>query len=459
MLLQVLVELTAQSWADQTLAGVHVLGHTGLPAGLPGVDVDNDPMKLAQVLDHASDRYQADIAAARSVAARRAIDSGWEPHVTVAFPDAPPEALRCALEAAVADRSGVAVVTAGPVDGARWHLKVEADGSGTPSALAGDRPFELEVRVDADIETITLLAADLTAAAEPADTPRVIDLRATSTDQPVVTDGVREVAVLGTVEVVGGPGPDAVESKRRRPGLAVLAYLATHRQPVTSAELEQALWPLDMTKPRLGGAAPSTVNNAVTVARKIVGRGPDGDDLLTFTPDGYRFADGVSTDWERFQQLAAVGTSGDPQTRSRRWTAALQLVRGVPFAGQYPGRFFDWVGSERVIDDMTARVVDAASAMADAALEAEDWDTVKWAVDKGLALDPAREELLQALMHAEGRAGKPDRVHEIYGRLCAMLQMEIDVLQTPSDTSEEIWKSYTAAGRGNGATSKRAARR
>jgi hypothetical protein len=47
-------------------------------------------------------------------------------------------------------------------------------------------------------------------------------------------------------------------------------------------------------------------------------------------------------------------------------------------------------------------------------------------------------------MHAEGRSGKPDRVHEVYGQLCAMLQKEIDALQLPSDKSEEIWKSYTA---------------
>ena len=78
-----------------------------------------------------------------------------------------------------------------------------------------------------------------------------------------------------------------------------------------------------------------------------------------------------------------------------------------------------------------------------ATLELEDWDTVRWAVDKGLALDPAREELFQALMHAEGRSGKPARVHEVYGQLCMMLQREVDVLQTPSDKSEEIWKSYT----------------
>ena len=85
-----------------------------------------------------------------------------------------------------------------------------------------------------------------------------------------------------------------------------------------------------------------------------------------------------------------------------------------------------------------------ASLLADAALEAEDWDTVRWAVDKGRQLDPVREELYQALMHAEGRAGKRARVHEVYRELCAMLQREVDVFQTPSDKSEEIWRCHTS---------------
>jgi DNA-binding SARP family transcriptional activator len=109
-----------------------------------------------------------------------------------------------------------------------------------------------------------------------------------------------------------------------------------------------------------------------------------------------------------------------------------------PVRWQVPGKFFEWVGSERLDDRIKMRVVDVASALASAALELEDWDTVRWAVDKGLALDPAREELFQALMHAEGRSGKPARVHEVYGHLCMMLQREADLLQTPSDKSEEI---------------------
>jgi len=218
---------------------------------------------------------------------------------------------------------------------------------------------------------------------------------------------------------------------------------------VTNQDLARALWPLDPTKANFGGGAPSTVNNVVSHARSILGRGPGGEELLVCTPDGYSFADGVSSDWPRFLNMTKVAGGEDPLTRIATWRSALRLVRGVPLAGSYPGKYFEWFGSERLDDKIKSRVIDVASALAGAALEVEDWETVRWAVDKGLSLDPAREELFQALMHAEGRSGKPARVQEVYGMLCLMLQREVDMLQTPSDESEEIWKSYTAAGHGH----------
>jgi DNA-binding SARP family transcriptional activator len=446
--LQILVELTSQPWSDQTLSGVHVLGHAGLDTELPGVDVDDDPMYLAQVVDRLSDRYQRDIGRAATVAECRAVDCGWEPHVVVAFPDAAADALRCVVEAAVADRSGVAVVAAGPVSDARWRLKVEADGSATLWAMQGDRPFPMELRVDPDTEMMTMLAADLAFATAPADNARIVRLRDALPDERAVRQGVREIAVMGKLDVLGEGSDDAVAASRRRPGLALLAYMATHKNPVASGDLEAALWPLDTKKPKCGGVAPSTIANVISNARTLLGRGPNGEELLVFARDeGYSLVIGpqlATVDWARFQKLVAIAEGEDALTRFGTWSAALQIVRGQPFDGFTDGKFFTWVGAERVAEKITARVVDVAHALATAALDVEDWDTVKRAVDQGLMLDPAREELFQVLMHAEGRSGKPERVAEVYGELCSMLQTRIDALQLPSDKSEEIWKTYTA---------------
>jgi len=54
---------------------------------------------------------------------------------------------------------------------------------------------------------------------------------------------------------------------------------------------------------------------------------------------------------------------------------------------------------------MTNRVVDAAEALAEIALEQGDHATVLWAVERGLALAPSREALHQAWMHALRRSG------------------------------------------------------
>jgi hypothetical protein len=106
LLLQILVEMTSQPWTDQALSGVHVLGDAGLDTALQGVDVDDDLMFMALVLDQLSDRYQRDIGDVASVVVRRAMDSGWEPRVAVAFVDAPAGALRCVIESAVPDAAG-----------------------------------------------------------------------------------------------------------------------------------------------------------------------------------------------------------------------------------------------------------------------------------------------------------------------------------------------------------------
>jgi len=80
-----------------------------------------------------------------------------------------------------------------------------------------------------------------------------------------------EIAVLGPVEVIGGAGARAVESARRRPALALLAYLATRTRAVSAPEIAAALWPLDAGKDNFGEAARGTLANLMTKARKIVG--------------------------------------------------------------------------------------------------------------------------------------------------------------------------------------------
>jgi DNA-binding SARP family transcriptional activator len=443
VLTQMLIELSSYPWTQETLAGLHALGETGLAATVPGVSTDADPMAAAEIMDRLADRYRRDLSGLPSAAAARAADSGWEPHVAIVLPGVAPDVLACLVEAAEPDRSGVAVVAAGPVPGGRWQLHLDAAGNATLHGRAGGEPFTLPLRVDTKPETVGMLAADL-AWTDAVDTAPVVELHAEPAAPADPALGLVEVDIMGPVEINGGPGIQAVPSARRAPSLALLAYLSTHRQPVPADEIARALWPVDETKTNFGSPQKSTVNNVVSLARKMLGRDPDGEELLTYSRDGYRLSDDTSYAWTRFQALVALAANQPPAGAIVTYRRALELVRGAPLGGLADSSFFEWASSEHLDLTITMRVVDTAEALAEAALDVGDLDTARWAVDQGLAADLAREQLYQYWMHTEGRSGNPDRVGEIYRRLCDMLRKQIHVLQAPSEQSETIWRSYTA---------------
>ncbi|MCU4186446.1 LysM peptidoglycan-binding domain-containing protein [Acidiferrimicrobium sp. IK] len=468
---QMLVELTSQPWADEMLAGLHALGDLGAQQ-LAGVDVDDDPMVLAETLDRAADRTTAAVAgvtsaAAPSAAARRAVDGEWLPEVAVAFAGTDPKALRCLIEAALPDRSGVAVVAAGAAVDARWRLTVDESGAASLAGLAGDHPFRLPLDVQADPEVIGLVGQALRAAADPADrdptaasqVPAAADRDPTAASQvPAAAERVRaadaaeetgrpvergevEIRFLGTVRVVGDAG--RVDAARRDASLAVLAYLATRGAPVSMNDLAGALWPPDASKERFGMPAPKTVHNVVSRARALLGADADGEHRLGLAGGGYVLAGSVTSDWGRFQALAALGReAGSTQEAAARYRQALELVEGAPFAGSLDSQFFEWVSGEQLEYTIAATVVDAAEELARLALEAGDHDGVAWAVERGLGMDPAREQLYQYWMHALGRTAEADRVTAVWKRLCAALQAHIDPAQAPSPDSQAVYRSY-----------------
>ena len=123
---------------------------------------------------------------------------------------------------------------------------------------------------------------------------------------------------------------------------------------------------------------------------------------------------------------------------------ALELVRGEPFSGALSSQFFEWVASEHLDLTLSAKIVDVAQDLGELALEAEDYETVVWAVEKGLLLEPTREEMFRLWMHALGRQGRPGRVDDVYRRLKLVLRQRIHPLQEPQAESYGVWRSYMA---------------
>lgn len=458
---QMLIELASQPWADEMLGSLWVTGDCGAAAQMAGVKYNDDAWALAETLDRVAEQTSARLGEHESAAVRRAIDGEFLPHVVVAYPGTKREAVQCLFEAAAPDRSSTAVVVVGADGPARWQLTVEGDGRATLNGMAGDRPFHLPLQVEAQPEPVELLCQTLSSS--PAGTaltaspderevaPSLFSSQPGSGDEAViepatlesVEPGPVELRLLGTVKVAGAVGH--VESARRDAPLAVLAYLAAHDRPVSLHDLAAALWPPNPAKEHFGMPAPKTVSNIISRARTLVGIDSDGKQRLILGKEGYLLASSVTTDWARFRALVTKARTASTSESVNLFRRALELVEGPPFRGFLDSPFFEWVSSEQLEHTIAAAVVDAAEDLAVLYLETGDTDGVLWAVEQGLQMDPAREQLYQCWMHALGRQAEVAAVRDVWRRLCNALQQHIDPGQAPSLESQDVYRSYVSS--------------
>jgi two-component SAPR family response regulator len=141
--------------------------------------------------------------------------------------------------------------------------------------------------------------------------------------------------------------------------------------------------------------------------------------------------------------LSRLALSQDPAEARVSLHQALDLVRGEPFSGVFSSHFFEWVSSELIDLTISAKVADTAEELGRMALDAGDYTEAIWAADKGLQLDPAREELFRTWMHALGRSGQPGGVDKMYQRLRLVLRRKLHPLTEPQPESRAVWRLYT----------------
>lgn len=483
VLCSVLVQLASSPWSDEMLAGLFAVGDCPLKT-MPGVQEvpSSAAFDLAERLDS--------IATARSrgpgekdLPRLRVLASEGLPNVAVVFPGTPEGALRCLAEAAAPKETGVSVVGAGPVPGARWRLRL---GEGISGCLEGELwgcqvSYPLSFYGDSGEAALLSEAvgsvsgagtgagagagapgAGASAWGEPSGTgfevpgdcaevtaPEVglqqIQPAGNVVAPPWPEPGQVEICVLGPVAVVGGD-LESLPSSRRMAALGLLTYLASHRRPVSADELGNSLWPLDISAASLAGPQRKTVMNVISRARAVVGYGAGGSERVVYSAQGYRLSADVTCDWDRFERYVSLARGKGPEAKLEVLRKALELVRGEPFSGYMSSQFFEWVASEHLDLTLAAAVVDVAQDLGETALGLEDYATVKWAVDKGLQLEPTREELFRLWMHALGRTGRPVKVDEVYRRLKLVLRQRLHPLQEPQPASREVWRAYTAVG-------------
>lgn len=460
MLGQLLIELTSQPWTEEMLRSLDVIGNWESP-GLPGVEHQDDPLTLVQMIERSSERTIEQLCGFESAAARRAVEGESLPRVVVAFPGTEQEIVRRLAEAAEPDRSSVVLVASGADSEARWRLTLDGGRHAVLSGLAGYRSFRLSMMLKPEEETIDLLseairsaatapASPLPSVAEPAtdtgepDSPADEEDNLPSHLEEVGAEGEVDLRLLGTLRVAGATG--RIESARRDAPLAVLAYLATRQHPVSLHDLAAALWPADSTKEHFGIPAPKTVHNVISRARTLVGTTEHGEHRLMLVDGGYVLASSVTSDWGRFRSLTGRARSRPASEKAELLRRALELIEGPPFNGSLDSQFFEWVSAEQLPQVIAAAVVDTAEELARLSLDAGDHDAVLCAVEVGLRMDPAREQLYQCWMHALGRRSDVGDVADVWRRLCNALQQHIDPTQCPSPDSHAVYRSYVRSG-------------
>ncbi len=223
--------------------------------------------------------------------------------------------------------------------------------------------------------------------------------------RPPVGTG-RELHLLGPVELVG------VQTPRRSQILNVLTYLALHRRGVNRDALAAALW----REPVSG----KTLRNRVNEARRLVGG------AITEGPN-WRLTDAVTTDWERFSELAA-GSSEDQHE-------ALRLVRGRPFEGL---DYADWIDLDGVRSHVEATVVDVALRLAARAMESGQPSVAYRAARAGLAASRYDERLHRLAIRAAEADGHTGLMHTLGIEMRATLGSDVDAHDLPRPQTHKL---------------------
>jgi DNA-binding SARP family transcriptional activator len=216
-----------------------------------------------------------------------------------------------------------------------------------------------------------------------------------------------EVAILGPVEVHG-----ADRGFARSAALELVVYLALHPFGASNDVWATALWPDRVM-------APATLHSTASAARRALGASASGADHLPRMHGRLRLGRGVTTDWRRFEVLAAAN---DPL----RLIEALTLVRGRPFEGL---RCAEWTVLEGVVAAIEERVAEVAGLAADAALAAGDPRAAAMAARRGLLVSPYDERLFRRLLTCADAQGHPAGIERVMAELVGLLSGGLDPVQ------------------------------
>ncbi|MEN9805408.1 MAG: hypothetical protein RIS41_2255 [Actinomycetota bacterium] len=227
---------------------------------------------------------------------------------------------------------------------------------------------------------------------------------------------------------------ETVEFERGKAEELVI-WLAFHPQQRKRSLARTALW--------LSPVRDATFSNITAAARRslnAVTLPPSDQTWVGITlSDDLPLAEGVVTDVDLLRDAVDWARRRPEDNGLQRLREALQLVRGVPFAGST----YTWSDGIGMSGEAAMLVVRAASMMAEMCQEIGDMSGVYWASAKGLLALPGHEELVAIRLRAHAEHG--DRVAmkaewESYRRAVASEWGDAE----PSPKMMELWRRLGA---------------
>lgn len=206
------------------------------------------------------------------------------------------------------------------------------------------------------------------------------------------------VRVLGAPMVESANGNTVHFEKGK--ALELVVWMVEHRENSTRSAARTALWD--------GEVKDATFSNVVSEARRALQSVESLVDAewipRTFT-DELPLHPGVITDYQLLD-IAFQNFRRDPDAGYGKLAKELSNVRNLPFSGANYG----WADGEGITTSHVIRVVEAAVALAEYAIECNDNPLLFAATERGLRVLPGHEQLVSLRMKGHARSGNRSAV-------------------------------------------------
>lgn len=303
-------------------------------------------------------------------------------------------------------------------------------GGGAPTPDAEDAATTPSDQSDTDGS-----ATETVALPEPVASTATADVEASVAE--VLTARPIEIKVLTATPTIQG-----LDTELRAKIAAVVAFLGFSRA-ATADRIREVFWPSSVSR--------GTADNAITEIRRVLGTNESGESRLPTAVNTGRLEldDEVGCDWSRVQALVSLAKkhTSSPTEEMMCLRAALELVDGRPGADT-SGKNYLWLTDDHQTYTMVETVIaDAAYRLGQLANTAGEYDTARWAADKGLMVVPGQEALHRIQMQAAAESGDEEGVEAAFraaGRAAESLSAWEDV-QPETDALYALLTGRTTA--------------